>query len=449
MAVNPNIALSVRGLELPDPLTQYGKVQSIRQMQQQNALAKLQMQQMENEFAQRNALNRAYSEAYTPEGIDYNKLRQSAASLGQGSQIPQIEEQRLKFEKDRTAQETANVELGIKKLERNRQIVASLNPQNVEGYIGWLKAQYSDPDIGELYAASGTTFEQAAEVARKAAAEGKLPDLIQSAAMTYRELQDYLKPSIRTMDVGGDVLTFEDRPGQPPRLIESRAKTPLSDEVAAQKRLMNAPVINMPPLEKAEQQARGAMLVKQYEQVRDQANSALQTIPALQSNLGALDRGFQTGAFAGVKAEAANVLSALGMREAEKFATNAQTFLAKAQEQVLNNQLLQKGPQTDSDAKRISQTGAQLGYTRQANRFILKVAEAQAKRSIEQQKFYDGWYRQNNTYDGAGDAWIEGEGGKSLFERPELNEYVNVLGPVMGQPEQDSRLRRLDDIFLR
>jgi len=53
MAVNPNIALSVRGLELPDPLAQYGKVAAIQQAQQQNALAQMQMQQTQRDAALR------------------------------------------------------------------------------------------------------------------------------------------------------------------------------------------------------------------------------------------------------------------------------------------------------------------------------------------------------------------------------------------------------------
>jgi hypothetical protein len=448
MAVNPNIALSVRGLELPDPLAQYGKVQAIQQAQQQNALVQMQMQQAQREVEQRNALNRAYSEAYTPEGLNFNRLTSSLAAGGFGSQIPAAQKSYFEGQEARTKQQKAESDLLTSKLQQSRSLLDTLDPNSPDSaaqYIAWHEANHADPVIGPALAARGVTVDTArAEINKAIQTPGGLQNLITRSAMGLEKFMEFNKPSIRTMDVSGEVLTFEDRPGQPPRLIESRAKTPLSDEVAAQRRL-----INMPPSERAEQQARGTMLVKEYEQVRDQANSARQTIPALQSNLGALDRGFETGAFTGVKAEAANVLSALGVKDAEKFATNAQTFLANAQQQVLNNQLLQKGPQTDSDAKRISQTGAQLGNTRQANRFILKVAEAQAKRSIEQQKFYAGWYRQNNTYDGAEDAWIEGEGGKSLFERPELNEYVDVLGPVMGQPEQDPRLRRLDDIFSR
>lgn len=38
MAVNPAIALGVKGIELQDPLAQYGRVMAIQGAQQQNAL---------------------------------------------------------------------------------------------------------------------------------------------------------------------------------------------------------------------------------------------------------------------------------------------------------------------------------------------------------------------------------------------------------------------------
>jgi hypothetical protein len=119
-------------------------------------------------------------------------------------------------------------------------------------------------------------------------------------------------------------------------------------------------------------------------------------------------------------------LAALGVPEAEKFATDAQTFLAATQQAVLQRQLEQKGPQTEADAQRITQTGAQLGNTVNANRFIIDVAKAQLKRDIEQRNFYNEWRRGpgKNSFDGAEDAWFSGPGGKSLFDRPELKKYV-------------------------
>jgi hypothetical protein len=90
---------------------------------------------------------------------------------------------------------------------------------------------------------------------------------------------------------------------------------------------------------------------------------------------------------------------------------------------VLQKQLEQKGPQTESDAKRIEQIGAQLGKTKNANEFILATAKEQLKRDVDQRNFYDRWYKANKTYDGAEDSWFNGEGGKSLFDRPSLKKY--------------------------
>ena len=182
--------------------------------------------------------------------------------------------------------------------------------------------------------------------------------------------------------------------------------------------------IELPPQEKAEKAKRGEFLVKQYEGISDAARLANKTLPALDTQAKILDKGFETGFGTDAKKAAASVLAALGVPEAKEFATDAQTFLAATQQAVLTRQLEQKGPQTEPDAQRITQTGAQLGNTREANRFIIDVARAQLKRDIQQRNFYDSWWKKNETYDGAEDAWFSGEGGKSLFDRPELKKYA-------------------------
>jgi len=49
---------------------------------------------------------------------------------------------------------------------------------------------------------------------------------------------------------------------------------------------------------------------------------------------------------------------------------------------------------------------------------------AQVKRDMAQRDFYDAWCQTNTTYAGAENAWYQGEGGNSLFERPELKSYA-------------------------
>jgi len=182
--------------------------------------------------------------------------------------------------------------------------------------------------------------------------------------------------------------------------------------------------VNLPPQERSEQTKRGEMLVKQYENVSSAAGLAVKSLPSLEIQERILDEGFKTGFGAPAQKAAASVLASLGVQDAAKFATNAQTFYSASQAAVLQKQLEQKGPQTEADAQRITATGAQLGNTPEANKFIINVAKAQLKRDIKQRNFWDDWWSKNKTYDGAENAWMTGEGAKSLFEYPELKSYA-------------------------
>jgi hypothetical protein len=187
--------------------------------------------------------------------------------------------------------------------------------------------------------------------------------------------------------------------------------------------------------ERAEQGARGKMLVDQYSDIAKAAGLAARTLPSIEANLSALNKGFDTGFGKETIAAGASVLASLGVPEAAKFATDTQKFQSNAISAVLQKQLEQKGPQTESDARRIEQIGAQLGKTKQANEFILSMAGELLRRDIDQRNFYDRWYKSSKTYDGAESAWFSGEGGKSLFDRPGLKKYAAPQSaPTPGKP---------------
>ena len=194
--------------------------------------------------------------------------------------------------------------------------------------------------------------------------------------------------------------------------------------------------------QKAEQAKRGEMLVSEYSDISKAAKLAVKTIPSIDANLNILSEGFETGFGTQTVATGASVLAAFGVQNAEKFATNSQIFRAKASEAVLQKQLEQKGPQTQSDSERIEQIGAQLGKTTAGNKFVLTTAKEQLKRDIEQRNFYDNWWKSNKTYDGAESAWYAGEGSKSLFDRPALKQYAAAQIPGQSAagntPEQNT-----------
>jgi len=188
------------------------------------------------------------------------------------------------------------------------------------------------------------------------------------------------------------------------------------------------------PQEKAEKIEYGKLLIDDFKNVKAQATVATKSLPAIESNLAILDKGFDTGFGTETIAAGASVLAALGVQNAKEFATNAQTFLASANAAVLQRQLEQKGPQTESDAQRITATGAQLGNTKDANKFVLNVAKAQLQRDVKQRDFYAAWREKNKTFEGAEDAWYASEGGKSLFDSPALKKYgTNVVDQIPGQ----------------
>jgi hypothetical protein len=188
------------------------------------------------------------------------------------------------------------------------------------------------------------------------------------------------------------------------------------------------------PQEKAEKIEYGKLLIDDFKNIKAQATVATKSLPAIESNLAILDKGFDTGFGTETIAAGARVLAALGVQNAKDFATDAQTFLASANAAVLQRQLEQKGPQTESDAQRITATGAQLGNTKEANKFLLNVAKAQLQRDLKQREFYAAWRDKNKTFEGAEDAWYAGEGSKSLFESPALKKYgPSVVDQIPGQ----------------
>jgi hypothetical protein len=176
--------------------------------------------------------------------------------------------------------------------------------------------------------------------------------------------------------------------------------------------------------ERAEAGEFGKTLVTDYTAIRDRAESGRRFLTTIDQAQRALNAGLTTGFGAEAVRQGARFLAALGEPEAEKKAANAELFLAAAKENVLRRQIEQKGPQTESDAARIEQTFIDLGTTTKANEFMLDVAREQIKRDGEQQRFYAKWRRDNGTFDGAEDAWLDGEGGKSLFDRPALKKYA-------------------------
>ena len=222
MPINPNISLAVKGIELQDPLAQYGRVAAIQGAQQQNQLAQLQMQNFQREQESTNALNRAYAEAYNPQTgeTDINKLRGSLATGGFGSKLPAVEKGLLELQTARTAQQKGQADLLDSKLKQSRQFLETLDPTSpgaAEAYMQWHRANHADPVIGKALEARGITVDQSMQrIQQLLQTPGGLNRLINESKLGTEKFMEMNKPQLSTTDVGGQVVsrTFQPLTGE-------------------------------------------------------------------------------------------------------------------------------------------------------------------------------------------------------------------------------------------
>jgi hypothetical protein len=403
------IAEGGKPIQLENPLNQMAKMYAVKQAQTQNALAEQQQRQMMEEEA-----------AYRTAGTDVNRLQAELMSRGLGRQALAVGAQMQKSQADRIKMLTDRAKLMETEA---RNIMATPTLTNA---------------LERVQAFSQSVGVDPTPVITQLQTLGDNPDAIRQWAAGYALSADKLLPQFQQFNQPGagvvtgtvNPVTGRFMPGQ------TFAPQPKPPEIEEQEKRIRAAgrapgaTVNLPPQEKAEQVEFGKFLVDRYKTISDTASKAARALPAMDAQQQILDRGFKTGFGTEAKKAGASILAALGVPEAENFATNAQQFYATTQEAVLGKQLDQKGAQSTADSQRITQTGAQLGNTVAANRFIISVAKAQLKRDIAQRDFYTKWRRDNKTLDGAEDAWFSGEGNKSLFETPELRQYVTPAAPA-------------------
>lgn len=163
MPINPAIALGVKGIELQDPLTQYGRVAAIQQARQQNALAQMQMQQAEREIEERNRL-REFIPGMTAQ--NRNQL------LGYGAAGHQVYESLLKGEKESREGEKAASDVAAARMKQSRDLLPSVNSpesyanwrnytlQNLPGLVNVIPEQYSPEVARNLMLEADKALEQ-------------------------------------------------------------------------------------------------------------------------------------------------------------------------------------------------------------------------------------------------------------------------------------------------
>ena len=216
MALNPNIALGVRGIEVANPLAQYAQISQLQSAQNQNALAQYQLATARREQESTNALNEAYRSAYNPQTgeIDVNTLRKTLSTGGFGSKLPGLEKmlgelqtqklQTQKLQGEVTAQPIAlqiqQANLADTKLKQSRAFLDTINPADPNApamYLKWHQANHSDPVIGPMLAARGVTADQSRAQIDAAIAQGPqaFAQLLNQSKLGTEKFMELNKPT--------------------------------------------------------------------------------------------------------------------------------------------------------------------------------------------------------------------------------------------------------------
>jgi len=224
MALNPNIALGVRGVEVANPLAQYAQISQLQSAQNQNALAQYQLATAQREQESTNALNEAYRSAYNPQtgDIDINTLRKTLSTGGFGSKLPGLEKtlgelqaQKLtqqKLQGEITAQPIAlqiqQANLVDTKLKQSRAFLDTINPSDPNApqqYFSWFQANHADPILGPTLKARGITEEQFVTKIQQAMTQGPqaFAQLLNQSKLGTEKFMELNKPTTQVIDQSG------------------------------------------------------------------------------------------------------------------------------------------------------------------------------------------------------------------------------------------------------
>ena len=505
MAVRPELSLNVPTFELPNPLAQMAQVTQIQNALQQQRMGDIQMQNALREQRRKGEFERILS-GFGPEAkvTDISPALVRGGFLTEARTLMQSEAQ---LEETRRKAQEAEYKGMISKADLVDRVYGAANDQASHDFavrrlvnqgiwtpddVAFVGKDY-DPERQKLVLNMTRTGQQRLEAdlkKRDTAAREMTAQAARTRAMTdadkfawerdnpgfeIKETESGLvkvnkrtgqveplmlggaQPSAGAAPAGaapagavpGAAPTGQLQPKQPKTELErlqllrrrlpegSAERQEVDDIIAAKQRGFG---------EDVEVKARKESYVRDETRVADAAAAARRTLTNIESAQDSLRRGLDTGFTAETKAKGAAILAAFGLKDAEKYAENAEKFQQAITERVLAAQTEQKGVQTDQDAMRIGQAGARFSNTKAANEFILDVARAVAEKSIAHEKFYDDWLRDpknNNSLRGAKEAWLAKEGNKSIFESPRLRKY-GVLesermqttpapqGPVVG-----------------
>jgi len=350
MAINPAIAMGVRGIELQDPLAQYGRVAAIQQAQQQNALANMQLEEYGRARAEEEEIRNRLAGGTSLESPETrNFLLGSKTGRGILKSQDEALSARYKAAGERFGAIKAQTEL-------QRGFLAQIDPEDpnaVSKLMAFHQGNHTGP-LGEFLAQVGVKPDQGS--AEIAALQGQSPEAIR--AFINRSAQGVEAFNSKLMEVSPGATLVDPRtrqpvftapatPPTPPEVVRLQQYlgqlTPGSAEyTAVQDRIKmlttrSEPaktVVNLPPQQSAFEAGLGKGQATQVMENKTVAEDARSIIDTVAQGRQLLQSGVITGFGADYLTKFGAALNQAGINFAEDKVANTQAFAANMAQNV-------------------------------------------------------------------------------------------------------------------
>jgi hypothetical protein len=245
MALDPNISLGVRGIELANPLAQYGQIAAIQNAQNQNALAQYQLGTAQRQESAQNALSEAYRKSLSPEtgAIDSQALIRNLAASNAAHLIPDVQTKLLATEKERGLIKKTDVETAEKELKlRNDKLNFAYNSVGA-ATTPEIAIQKINEGLKNGLFDFNTASAEINQIKNLTSPEDFQKYRVQKimGILNEKDKIAYMLPKVTRQEAGGNIVAIQDNPMMPgygmPIAGMNIAKTPTFAEITGQGQL--------------------------------------------------------------------------------------------------------------------------------------------------------------------------------------------------------------------
>lgn len=218
MALDPNIALGVKPLELANPLAQYGQVAAIQNAQNQNALAQFQLGAARRQEESQNALSDVYQRSINPETgeIDRKLLLSNVAKSRAAHLLPDIQAKLLETETKQANLKKTGIETEEKQFKLTKDKLThgwqslgdAPTPQAaIEKLNEGVKKGYFD------FATASKETQQLQNMSLQEYQQYRIQKIM--GLLDAKDQLTTMLPKTRDRDIGGAIQAIQDNPALP------------------------------------------------------------------------------------------------------------------------------------------------------------------------------------------------------------------------------------------